>query len=220
MSSRLFEQSRLNRINRVPKRAAYDARTVYAIVDEALICHVGFVQDGRPFVIPVIHARDGDSLILHGSRASRLMKHIGEGHEICVCVSFLDGLVLARSIFHHSMNYRSAILFGTGRIIDDPDEILRGFKILTDHILPGRWEDARQPTGKETKATTLVAMDIVTASAKIRTGPPLDDEEDYGLPIWAGIIPVRREKLDPIADDRTNAATNLPDYIERYLRKD
>ena len=215
-----FEQSQLNRVKRVSERAAYDRETIYRIVDDALVCHVGFVQAGQPFVIPTIHARDGDRLILHGAASSRMLKHISERKDICVTITFVDGLVLARSVFHHSMNYRSAILFGTGRLIEDEEEKWRGFKVLTDHIMPGRWEDARQPNRKELKATSLVAMDIETASAKIRTGPPIDDEEDYELPIWAGVLPIRRTILPPIADDKLNKSIVLPEYIEGYPRKD
>lgn len=214
-----FERSDRNRIKRVPMRAEYDRDTIYRIVDDALICHVGFVQDGRPFVIPILHARDGDRLLLHGAKASRLLKHIGAGHEICVTMTFLDGLVLARSVFHHSMNYRSAVLFGTGRIIENEEEKMDGLRVLTEHIMPGRWDDARLPTQKELNATSVVAMDIQSASAKIRTGPPVDDDADYGLSVWAGVLPIRNQVLDPVCDERLSEDITTPDYIHSYQRK-
>ncbi len=211
-----FVPSGRSRIRRIPDRGHYDKRTIYDIVDEALICHVGFSVDDRPFVLPTIHARDEDRLLFHGARAGRMLKHIQEGHEICATITLLDGLVLARSVFHHSMNYRSVVLFGTGSIVEDPDEKLRGLEILTEHLLPGRWQDARLPSEIEMNATTLISMSIDEASAKIRSGPPADDEEDYALPIWAGVLPIYRQILGPVDDDRLTEGIPVPDYVQSY----
>ena len=211
--------SRKDRLQRVPERGVYELDRIYQIVDEALICHVGFVQVGQPYVIPTIHARDGDKLLFHGATSSRLMKHIKEGHNLCVTITILDGLVIARSIFHHSMNYRSAVLFGKGKQLEDPDEALRALELLTEHVMPGRWDDCRLPNEKEMKATSVVSISIDAASAKIRSGPPNDDEEDYGLPYWAGVFPIRQSFLTPEADPRLESGIPLPAYIETYQRK-
>lgn len=213
-----YTKTALNKVRRMPERGVYDRDAIYAIVDAALICHVGFVQDGQPFVIPTIHARLGDEILLHGAKASRLLKHVQAGQPICVSVTLLDGLVLARSVFNSSMNYRSALLFGHGRTIEDRAEKLAGLAALTEHLLVGRWEEARQPTEKELQATTLVAISIDSASAKVRSGPPSDDEEDYGLPIWAGILPIRQQFLEPDADARLLEGVPLPDSIKRNPR--
>ncbi len=213
-----YTKTALNKVRRMPERGVYDRDAIYAIVDAALICHVGFVQDGQPFVIPTIHARLGDEILLHGAKASRLLKHVQAGQPICVSVTLLDGLVLARSVFNSSMNYRSALLFGHGRTIEDRAEKLAGLAALTEHLLPGRWEEARQPTEKELQATTLVAISIDSASAKVRSGPPSDDEEDYGLPIWAGVLPIRQQFLEPDADARLLEGVPLPDSIKRNPR--
>ena len=212
-----FEKSDLNRVRRVPQRSHYDRETIYAIVDEAPICHVGFVQDDRPFVIPTIHARMGDSLVLHGAPASRILKQIEAGNEVCITVTILDGLVLARSVFHHSMNYRSAVLFGRGRIIDDASEKMEALEVLTDHVMPGRWQDARTPNAKELKATTVVAISIELASAKVRAGGPSDEEEDYALPVWAGVVPMRQQALPPIDDSLLGDGLPVPDYVRAYI---
>ncbi len=185
-----FPKTPRNRVKRLPKRAAYDRGAVYAVVDSAPICHVGFVQDGQPFVLPTIHARINDTLIIHGSTASRMMKQLGSGAELCVTMTHLDGLVLARSAFHHSMNYRSAVLFGRGEMIRDRAEKLEALEAVSEHLVPGRWAEIRQPTDQELKATTVVRMPIESASVKTRTGDPIDDEADYALPIWAGVLPI------------------------------
>ena len=202
----------------MPERGKYDTDTIYSIIDEALVCHVGLVSDGRPVVIPTIHARDGNQLLFHGSSASRLLKHLKENHDICVSITLLDGLVLARSVFHHSMNYRSVVLFGKGVIVDDPDEKMRGLELLTDHLIPGRWEEARGPSDKEMKATLLIAMNIYDATAKIRTGPPGDDEEDYSLPVWAGVIPVEQKFGQAITDELLTDGIEVPEYVNNYSR--
>jgi len=214
-----FEKTPLNKVKRVAERGEYDREAVYEIVDDALICHVGFVVDHQPFVIPTIHARDEDTIILHGAKASRLLKHVAKGYPVCITCTHLDGLVMARSVFHHSMNYRSAVLFGKGQIIENVDDKMRAFKVLTDHIMPGRWEDARHPNAKEINATTLVRVSIDSASAKRRAGPVGDDEEDYALPVWAGILPVERRILDPQNDSRLAEETSIPDYIRSYHRQ-
>ena len=205
-----------NRVRRLPKRGAYDKETVYGIVDDSLICHVGLIENERPVVIPTIHARDGDSILLHGASTSRLLNHVAAGHDICITVTHVDGLVLARSVFHHSMNYRSAVLFGKGRLIDEPEEKMKALEIFTEKLIPGRWDDARQPTPNESKATKIVAVDVDMASAKVRVGPPGDDEEDYALDVWAGVLPMRtvfgRLEVDPLMKD----GVPVPEYITNY----
>jgi nitroimidazol reductase NimA-like FMN-containing flavoprotein (pyridoxamine 5'-phosphate oxidase superfamily) len=213
-----FDITGRNKIKRKPDRGHYDQETVYAIVDEALICHVGMVDDGQPVVIPTIHARIGDSIVLHGAKASRLLKYVGDGHQVCITVTHVDGLVLARSVFHHSMNYRSAVIFGSGYVIEDPDERIEAMRAITEHLVPGRWDDARQPTSKEDNATALVKINIEAASAKIRIGPPGDDDEDYGLPVWAGVIPVKQAFLSPEPDSALADGIEVPEYIEDYSR--
>ena len=214
-----FERNEQNRVKRVPQRGHYDKKTIYGIVDESPICHVGFVSDGKPIVIPTIHARLGDSLIFHGAPASRMMKSIEGGEEICVTITLLDGLVLARSVFHHSMNYRSAVLFGRGQLIDDDQRKLEALATLTEHILPGRWTDARQPNAKEMNATKVVELPIDMASAKVRTGDPGDDDEDYELPVWAGVIPLRQQALAPSNDSLLADGIQVPDYVQQYVNK-
>ncbi len=206
------------RIKRNPARGQYDRDTIHAIIDEGLVCHVGFVVDNRPIVIPTIHARDEDRLIFHGAKASRMLKHMQAGNEVCVTITLLDGLVLARSVFHHSMNYRSVVVFGSGTLITDEEEKLRCLEVLTEHLVPGRWDDARIPNQKELNATSLIAMDISEASAKIRNGPPNDDDDDYSLTFWAGVLPVSQHFLAPVPDDRLKNGIVVPDYISTYQR--
>jgi uncharacterized protein len=197
-----FAKTDRNKVRRLPERGVYDAATIHAIVDEALICHVGFLHDGQPVVIPTIHAREGDTIFLHGSKASRLLDHARQGDSLCITVTLLDGIVAARSAFHSSMNYRSAVLFGCGRLVEDPAAKLRALEVLTEHVLPGRWAEVRPTTVKEVSATSVVAVTIESASAKTRSGPPSDDEEDYALPIWTGVLPVRQAFLPPQPDPR------------------
>ncbi len=208
----------LTQIRRKPQRGSYERDVIYGIIDEALYCHVGFNQDGQPVVIPTIHARVDDTLILHGARASRMLKHLAAGHPVCVAITLLDGLVFARSVFNHSMNYRSVVVFGRGRLVEAPDEKWRAVAALTEHIARGRWEDARQPTPKEMDATTVVSLAIERASAKIRSGPPGDDEPDYDLPIWAGVLPTGLQLGEPVADPRLSTGISLPDYLQHYSR--
>jgi uncharacterized protein len=207
-----------NRVKRVAKRGHYDSETVYRILDEGLICHVGFMQDQQPVVIPTLYARRGESLILHGAKTSRMLQYIQAGHPVSVAVTLVDGLVVARSVFHHSMNYRSVVLFGRGRLIEPDEEKLQALEVLTEHILRGRWQDARKPNRQELDATSVVAIAIESASAKLRTGPPVDDEEDYQLPTWAGVIPLQQQALAPIADPRLGRAIPTPGYVTRYDR--
>jgi nitroimidazol reductase NimA-like FMN-containing flavoprotein (pyridoxamine 5'-phosphate oxidase superfamily) len=213
-----FEKTPHTRIRRMPERGHYDSETIYRIVDEALICHIGFIDEGRPFVIPTIHARTGDTLLLHGAKASRLLKHVQAGNELCATVTLLDGLVMARSVFHHSMNYRSAVMFGKGRLIENEVDQWDALRVLTEHIMPGRWDDARQPNEIELSATTIVALDIEQASAKIRTGPPGDDDEDYALDVWAGVLPIASHIGQPVDDPKRTHDVDVPDYIARYWR--
>src|SRR5690349_9293616 len=174
-----------NSIKRLPKRGHYDRQTIYQILDEALICHVGFMVDGQPYVIPTNFARIDDTIMLHGAKASRLLKHAEAGHPICVEATIVDGLVLARSVFHHSVNYRSVVVFGIGRLVTDAREKLGALEAVTEHLIPGRWQEARLPNQKELNATSVVSIRMDEASAKVRVGPPVDEEEDYALPIWA-----------------------------------
>lgn len=205
-----------NRVRRLPKRGAYDKETVYAIVDDALICHVGMIENDRPVVIPTIHARDGDNILLHGASTSRMLNHVGAGHDICITVTHLDGLVLARSVFHHSMNYRSAVLFGKGSLIEDPDEKMKALEIFTEKLIPGRWDDARQPTANESKATHIVSVEIDMASAKVRVGPPGDDDEDYALDVWAGVLPMRTVFGALDVDPLLKEDIGVPEYLTAY----
>ena len=216
-SNVLFEKTARNTIKRMPSRGQYDKEIIYPIIDAAPICHVGFVQDGQPFVIPTIHARRDDSLLLHGAKASRLLKYMASGAPICITVTHLDGLVLARSVFHHSMNYRSATIFGRGQLIEDETEKLAALAVITEHLMPGRWADARQPNPLELNATTVVEILIESASAKVRTGPPSDDEEDYALPVWAGVLPLRTQWLAPENDTKLRDGIELPTYLQNVL---
>ena len=193
--------SERTRVKRLPKRGAYDRATVDAILDEALICHVGFIVDGAPVVIPTIHWRQGDLLYVHGSAASRMLRSLRDGVDACVTVTLLDGLVLARSAFHHSMNYRSVVIFGRARAVEEREEKLRALDRLVEHIHPGRGALVRGPNESELRQTLVLALPIEEASAKIRTGGPVDDAEDYALPVWAGVIPIALTRGEPIKDE-------------------
>ena len=187
-------------VKRRAERGRYDRETVHAILDEAYICHVGFVHDGAPVVLPTMHARVNDTLFIHGSAASRMLRTLAQGVEACVTVTLLDGLVLARSAFHHSMNYRSVVVFGTATVVDDHAEKLVAMRALVERVRPGRWEEARQPNDVELRQTLIMAVPLGEASAKVRTGPPIDDDEDYGLRVWAGVVPLRLEAGAPVVD--------------------
>jgi nitroimidazol reductase NimA-like FMN-containing flavoprotein (pyridoxamine 5'-phosphate oxidase superfamily) len=205
-------------VRRHPERAAYDRACVHAILDEALCCHVGFVSDGRPVVIPCIQARVGDTLYLHGAVASRLMDTVASGAELCVTATLLDGLVLARSWFAHSMNYRSVVVFGRGRAVADLVEKARALRAIVEHVVPGRSRDARPPTPKELAATAVVAVSLERASAKVRRGLPRDQDTDYDLPVWAGEIPLQLQPLTPVSDPRLDEGVQVPDYVRHYRR--
>jgi len=213
-----FPITERNRVRRAPKRGQYDKDTIYRILDEGLVCHVGLVEDGQPVVIPMNYARRDDALILHGAPASRLLKYVQAGHPVCVTVTLLDGLVLARSVYHHSMNYRSAVVFGRGRLIEAEQEKLAALEVLTEHILPGRWQDARKPNRQELDATVVVSIAIESAAAKVRTGPPADDEDDYQLPMWAGVLPIQQQALTPVSDPRLRKDTPVPSSVSNYRR--
>ena len=192
-------------VRRLPKRATYDKEQVHAILDEGFLCHVGFVVDGQPFVIPTGYVRFGDQLYIHGSAASRMLRSAGQGIDVCVTVTLVDGFVLARSVFHHSMNYRSVVALGKARLVTELEEKRAALRCFTNHIVRGRWEEARQPTEQELKATSVLALPLEEVSAKVRTGPPVDDEEDYSMSIWAGVVPVRQQFGEPVPDDRLAA---------------
>jgi uncharacterized protein len=206
-------QSPRTTVRRLPTRGAYDRATIEAILDEALICHVGFIVEGQPMVIPTIHARVDDALYVHGSVASRMLRSLEQGVPACVTVTLLDGLVLARSAFHHSMNYRSVVVLGTATAVVDREEKRRVLDALVEHVMKGRSADARPPSEAELNATMVLRLPITEASAKIRTGPPLDDEEDYALPVWAGVLPLELKPLEPVADPRLRAGIELPPYL-------
>jgi nitroimidazol reductase NimA-like FMN-containing flavoprotein (pyridoxamine 5'-phosphate oxidase superfamily) len=200
------------RVQRHPERGVYDRETIDAILDEALICHVAFVVEGQPFVIPMILARAGDVLYLHGSTASRLVRTLADGVDVCVTATLLDGIVLARSVYNHSMNYRSAVVLGRARPVVDPDEKLAALEAIVEHMVPGRWSDARLPDRKELKATTVLALALDEASAKIRTGPPKEWDEDLELPIWAGVIPLSLVAGAAETDTSVPDGVPLPPY--------
>jgi nitroimidazol reductase NimA-like FMN-containing flavoprotein (pyridoxamine 5'-phosphate oxidase superfamily) len=206
------------RIVREPQRANYDREVVNQILDEGFICHVGFAVDGQPFVIPTSYGRHDDVLYIHGSAASRMLRNAGAGIQMCVTVTLLDGLVLARSIFNHSMNYRSVVVLGTGVAIEDREEKLKALRLLSEHIVPGRWNEVRQPNEKELKATTIIRLPIQEFSAKVRQGPVIDDEEDYAFPVWAGLLPLNLVTGEPINDPRLAENMAVPDYVKNYSR--
>lgn len=213
-----FEKIERTRIHRMPKRASYDVEVVEAILAEGLYCHVGFSVDGQPYVIPTIYARIEDRLYIHGSAASRMLRTIGERLPVCVTVTLLDGLVLARSTFHHSMNYRSVVILGEATEVIDPDEKMTALKAIVDHVMVGRWDDVRGPSAQELKATSVIRVPLKEVSAKIRTGPPVDDEEDYQLDCWAGELPLRLVPQPPVADPQLQTGIALPAYAKDYRR--
>ncbi len=211
-------QTERTKLKRLPKRGHFDRETVYGILDEGFICHVGFAPQGQPFVIPTGYARVDDKLYIHGSQASRMLRTLSGGVDACVTVTIVDGLVLARSAFHHSMNYRSVVIFGRARIVEDREEKMAALVALSEHIVRGRWADVREPNEEEFIKTTVLELPLVEASAKIRTGPPLDDEEDYALPIWAGVIPLSLQAGEPVNDPRLPDGIEVPEYALNYRR--
>lgn len=213
-----FPQTDRTKLKRLPKRGHFDRETVYAILDEGFICHVGFAVDGQPFVIPTGYARVDDKLYIHGSQASRMLRSLAGGLDACVTVTIVDGLVLARSAFHHSINYRSVLVFGRATLVEDPKEKYDALVSLSEHIVRGRWADVREPNEVEMKLTTVLCLPMEEASAKVRTGPPLDDEEDYALPMWAGVVPLKLVAGEPINDPRLPAEIPVPEYAAHYKR--
>jgi uncharacterized protein len=219
MSASDFAPTQRTTVRRLPKRGVYDRAAVFAILDEALVCHVGFARDGQPFVIPTIFARMEDRLYVHGSAASRMLDALSEGVDACVTVTLVDGLVLARSAFHHSMNYRSVVVLGRARLVTDPDEKRAALEAIVEHVVPGRSRDVRAPSAKELLATSVLRLDLVEVSAKVRTGPPVDDAEDMDQPCWAGEIPMRLVAQAPVADPQLRAGMEPPPIALNYERR-
>jgi nitroimidazol reductase NimA-like FMN-containing flavoprotein (pyridoxamine 5'-phosphate oxidase superfamily) len=213
-----FQSTERTQVRRLPKRGNYDRETVYKILDEAMICHVGFVVEGQPYVIPTGYGRSGDTLYIHGASTSRMLNSTAEGIPVCVTVTLVDGLVLARSAFHHSMNYRSVVILGTARRVESDEEKFSALRIFTEHIVPGRWDDVRQPTPQEMKATAVLALPLEEVSAKIRTGPPIDDDSDYALPIWAGVLPLKLTPGTAETDPRLTHKLDAPAHVKNYKR--
>jgi nitroimidazol reductase NimA-like FMN-containing flavoprotein (pyridoxamine 5'-phosphate oxidase superfamily) len=207
------------RVKRLPDRGAYDKETVYSILDEGMVCHVAIVVEGRPFVVPMTYARSGDKLVLHGAGGGRLMRALKTGTEVCVAVTHFDGLVLARSAFNHSMNYRSVMIFGVAHTIEGEDEKLAAFREYFEHVIPGRWDDISKPNSKELALTAVVELSLDEASAKIRTGPPSDDEEDVDLSVWSGLIPFELAPQPPVDDPEIREDVPRPDYVDGYTRR-
>jgi len=210
--------SNRTRVKRLPARGIYDRSEIDAILDEGFVCHVGFVVDDQPFVIPTGYARDGDRVLIHGSAASRMLRTLENGVDVCVTVTLTDALVLARSAFHHSINYRSVVILGKATPINDREDKIDALRILTNHFIPGRWDDCRPPNEVELKATTAMEIPLTEASAKVRTGPPGDEDEDYALPYWAGLLPIPPTTQTPIPDPRLTPGIDIPDYVKGYRR--
>jgi uncharacterized protein len=206
-------------LRRLPNRGSHETKVIHEILDAGFLAHVGFQVNGQPFVIPTLYGRDEDKLYLHGSAASRLLGELDAGAPACVNVTLVDGLVLARSAFHHSMNYRSVVAFGTARKIEEAEWKTRALRVISEHLLAGRWNDVRAPSEKELKATAVLEFSIEEASAKIRQGPPLDDEDDYSLPVWAGVLPLRLEPKAPAADSRLADGIGVPRYVQRFRKQ-
>ena len=213
-----FTPTKRSTLRRLPKRGVYERESVYQILDEGLICHVGFAVEGQPFVIPTGYARSGDTLYIHGAQASRMLRALKGGIDVCVTATLLDGMVMARSAFHHSMNYRSVVVFGKAIAVEDGVEKLAALRALTEHLAPGRWDEVRQPTEGEMRATLVLAIPLEEASAKVRTGPPADDEEDYALAVWAGVVPLGIVAGEPVADPRLPQGVEPPAHVANYAR--
>jgi len=212
-------QTERTRVKRLPNRGAYDRETIYGILDAGFICHVGYVMDGQPYVIPTGYARIGDELYIHGSSASRMLRNLAQGVDVCVTVTLVDGLVLARSAFHHSINYRSIVVLGKAVLVEDAAEKDKALEAFTNHIIPGRWPEIRWPNELELKATSVLKLPIEEASAKIRVGDPKDDEEDYAMDIWAGVLPLSITPGEPIADGRLKEGMPVPEHVSGYRRQ-
>jgi nitroimidazol reductase NimA-like FMN-containing flavoprotein (pyridoxamine 5'-phosphate oxidase superfamily) len=213
-----FTPTDRTQVKRLPKRGKYEREAVFAILDAGFVCHVGFTVEGQPYVIPTNYGRSGDTLYLHGSAASRMLRTLSEGVPVSVTVTHVDGLVLARSAFHHSVNYRSVVILGTARLVTDPAEKMEALRVFTEHVMKGRWDDVRQPTEQELKATTVLALPIEEVSAKVRTGGPIDDEADYTLPVWAGVLPLETSVKEPVPDPQRKSDQPIPLYLKDYSR--
>ena len=213
-----FPQTERTTLKRLPKRGVYDRQLVYGILDEGFICHVGFAVEGQPFVIPTGYARVDEQLFIHGSQVSRMLRTLSSGIDVCVAVTLVDGLVLARSAFHHSINYRSVVIFGRATIVDDREAKLAALFAFSEQVIPGRWNDVREPTEQELRATTVLSLPLVEVSAKVRTGPPIDDDDDYALNVWAGVLPLKIEAGAPINDPRLPETITPPSYTLKYSR--
>lgn len=214
-----FAATEKTTLKRLPKRGEYDRAAVYEILDEAFICHVGFIVEGQPYVIPTGFARIGDKLYIHGSAASRMLRSLAEGIEVCVTVTLLDGLVLARSAFHHSVNYRSVVALGKATVVEEAQEKFAALRAFTEQVVANRWSEVREPNDMELKATMVLALPLVEVSAKVRKGPPIDDEEDLAIPVWAGVLPLQMTASAPVADELMPAAIEPPDYLVNYSRQ-
>jgi len=212
-------QTERTRLRRLPKRGAFDRDTIYSILDESFICHIGFGVDDQPYVIPTAFGRVDDTLYIHGSSASRMLRTLSQRVNMCFTTTLVDGLVLARSAFHHSINYRSVVVLGSAGLVEDLNEKSQALEAITNHIVPGRWDDVRWPNELELKATSVLKLPIDEASAKIRTGPPIDDDEDYDLNIWAGVLPLSLVTGFPVSDDRIRPGLTVPDNISNYTRQ-
>ena len=213
-----FTPTDRTQVKRLPKRGKYDRETVYSILDSGFVCHVGFSVDGQPYVIPTNYGRSGDIVYLHGSAASRMLRTLSEGVPVSVTVTHVDGLVLARSAFHHSVNYRSVVILGTARLVEDPAEKMEALRVFTEHVMKGRWDDVRKPTEQELKATSVLALALEEVSAKVRTGGPNDDAPDYDLPVWAGVLPLETVPKQPVADPNRKNDPAIPEYLKNYIR--
>ena len=214
-----FAPTERTALKRLPQRGSYDREVVYGILDEGFICHVGFAVEGQPYVIPTAYGRVGDKLYIHGSAASRTLKAAGGGIPLCVTVTLVDGLALARSAFHHSINYRSVVILGAATLVAAAEEKMTALKAFTEHVIPGRWDDVRGPNEQELKATSVLALPLLEVSAKVRTGPPKDDEEDMAIPVWAGELPLRITAGSPVDDPRLPAGISPPAYVTGYSRR-
>jgi uncharacterized protein len=214
-----FSPTERTRVVREPHRGSFDRETIYKILDEGFVCHVGFTMDGQPYVIPTMFARVGDAIYFHGSAASRMLRGLSGGLGVCVTVTLIDGLVLARSVFNHSMNYRSVVTLGNATLVSETEEKIAALRAFTEKILPGRWDDARQPNEKELKATSILRLALSEVSAKIRTGDVQDDEEDYALPVWAGVLPIRLAASEPIRDGRCDTGLAVPTAVSNFDKR-
>jgi len=213
-----FAPTERTTLKRLPQRGSYDREEVYRILDEGFVCHVGFAVNGQPFVIPTAYGRVGDKLYIHGSSASRTLRGLSGGIPVCVTVTLVDGIVLARSAFHHSINYRSVVILGAATMVEAAEEKMTALRAFTEHVIPGRWGDVREPNEQELKGTSVLALPLVEVSAKVRTGPPKDDEEDMAIPVWAGELPLGVKAGSPVDDPRLSAGFRPPAYVTNYSR--